>query len=176
MFGPTPRQLRASGLTSIIIVNLHCTLAALISSSARHSAMVLMLRKADSRAPAHGNVYNTQTWERVQHSNMGMWMCTILKHGNVDNTQTWGYGQHSNMGMCTTLKHGNVHNTHIPVVQLHVLSNYIIILHTKYFLILHNQKLQTIKNYGLNTQDEFWSYAFPLYETEKLLFCTTQHM
>ena len=31
------------------------SLAALISSSAKHSAMVLMFRKADSRAPVHNN-------------------------------------------------------------------------------------------------------------------------
>ena len=109
-------------------------------------------------------------------------VCKTFRNGldvtesRFPSTCTWECAQHSNMGMWTTLEHGNVYNTHIPVVQLHILSNYIIILHTKYFLILHNQKLQTIKNYGLNTQDEFWSYAFPLYETEKLLFCTTQCM
>ena len=109
---------------------------------------------------------STCTWECAQHSNMGM--CTTLKHGNVDNTQTWECGQHLNMGMCTTLTYQLYNSIYCQTTSSSYIQNI--------FLILHNQKLQTIKNYGLNTQDEFWSYAFPLYETEKLLFCTTQCM
>lgn len=73
------------------------TLAALISSSARHSAMVLMFLKAASLAPVHSSQMACRRRRKVRHCRHSNWFGTTELWCNVSESvidwATRGYSQ-----------------------------------------------------------------------------------